>query len=93
MIYVSAPQPFRGSYWKRRPSLVATVMRPFTSAFRPTLRLSIGHRFASTGTEAAQKKAQDALGSLQKTAEKAWDSAKTFLGPVGEKAGNMLGGE
>jgi len=66
-------------------------MRPFTSAFRPALRQSAGRRFASTNTEAAQKKAQDALGSLQRNAEKAWGSAKKFLGPVGEKAGNMFG--
>jgi F-type H+-transporting ATPase subunit g len=68
-------------------------MGPFTTAFRPFLRQSVGRRFASTNTEGAQKKAQDALGSVQKNAEKAWESVKKVLGPVGEKAGNMLGCE
>ncbi|KZP10460.1 hypothetical protein FIBSPDRAFT_833460 [Athelia psychrophila] len=66
-------------------------MPRFTSSFRPVARQVAGRRFASTSTEAAQKKAQDALGGAQKTAEQVWASAKKFLGPVGEKAGNMLG--
>lgn len=68
-------------------------MPRFTSSFRPVARQVAGRRFASTSTEAAQKKAQDALGGAQKTAEQVWASAKKFLGPVGEKAGNMLGCE
>lgn len=69
-------------------------MRPFNSALRSALRQSAaGRRFASSQTEAAQKKAQDALGAAQKNAEKALEAGKKFLGPVGEKAGNMLGGQ
>jgi F-type H+-transporting ATPase subunit g len=68
-------------------------MRPFTTALRPFFRQSAGRRYASTNSEGAQKKAQDALGSVQKNAEKAWETAKKALGPVGEKAGNMLGCE
>jgi hypothetical protein len=67
------------------------MRHPFTTAFRPFLRQSAGRRFASTNTEGAQKKAQDALGSVQKNAEKAWETTKKALGPAGEKAGNMLG--
>ncbi|KIM73295.1 hypothetical protein PILCRDRAFT_829234 [Piloderma croceum F 1598] len=67
------------------------MRHPFTTAFRPFLRQSAGRRFASTNTEGAQKKAQDALGSVQKNAERAWETAKKALGPLGEKAGNMLG--
>ncbi|KAF7966735.1 hypothetical protein HWV62_37259 [Athelia sp. TMB] len=66
-------------------------MRPYTSSFRPVARQVAGRRFASTSTETAQKKAQDALGGAQKSAEQLWASAKKLLGPVGEKAGNMLG--
>lgn len=69
------------------------TMRPFTSTLRPAVRQMAGRRFASTNTEAAQKKAQDALSGVQKNAEQIWASAKKFLGPVGEKAGNMLGCE
>lgn len=53
-------------------------------------------RFASTNpggsTEAAQKKAQDALASAQKYAGEASEAAKKFLGPAGEKAASFLGG-
>lgn len=51
-------------------------------------------RFASTNpsTEAAQKKAQDALASAQKYAGQAVDQGKKFLGPLGERLGNLLGG-
>jgi hypothetical protein len=71
-------------------------MRPYTTAIRPLVRQSAGRRFASsssTGTEAAQKRAQDALGSMQKNAEKVWESARKFMGPVGETMGNLLGCE
>lgn len=53
-------------------------------------RASTSKRFASS-TESGQQKAQDALGVAQKTAEKLWESAQKFLGPLGEKAGNLLG--
>jgi F-type H+-transporting ATPase subunit g len=69
------------------------MRQPFTTAFRPFLRQSAGRRFASTNSEGTQKKAQDALGSVQKNAEKAWETTKKALGPFGEKAGNMLGCE
>lgn len=53
-------------------------------------------RFASStpggGTEAAQKKAQDALASAQKFAGQAVETGKQYLGPVGERFGNLLGG-
>ncbi|GJE85530.1 ATP synthase subunit g, mitochondrial [Phanerochaete sordida] len=50
-------------------------------------------RFASTNpsTEAAQKKAQDALASAQKYAGQAVESGKKFLGPFGDKLGNLFG--
>ncbi|KAF9049098.1 mitochondrial ATP synthase g subunit-domain-containing protein [Panaeolus papilionaceus] len=48
-------------------------------------------RFASTSSDAAQKKAQDAFASAQKNAEKVWETVQKLLGPVGEKAGQMLG--
>ncbi|PPR02169.1 hypothetical protein CVT24_011357 [Panaeolus cyanescens] len=48
-------------------------------------------RFASTSSDAAQKKAQDALASAQKNAEKVWENVQKLLGPVGEKAGQLLG--
>jgi len=66
-----------------------------TSTFRQAVRSrpppSQSLRFASSTTETAQKKAQDALGSAQKTAEKLWESSKKILGPLGERAGTMLG--
>lgn len=53
-------------------------------------------RFASStpgsSTEAAQKKAQDALASAQKFASEASAKGKQALGPVGERLGNLLGG-
>lgn len=72
------------------------------TAFSTTLRVArqartpTGKRFASNiseQTEAAQKKAQDALANAQKTAEKVLESAKGYMGPAGEKAASMLGGE
>jgi len=58
------------------------------SFLRQSLRLQ-QRRFAST--ESAQKKATEALSDAGKTAEKVLEGAKKFLGPVGEKAGNLLG--
>jgi len=49
-------------------------------------------RFASSAsTEAAQKKAQEALGVAQKQAERLFETAKKNLGPLSERAGVMLG--
>ncbi|KII84325.1 hypothetical protein PLICRDRAFT_167855 [Plicaturopsis crispa FD-325 SS-3] len=70
-------------------------MRSALTPLRPAIRSRLPpHRLASTNAsaEAAQKKAQEALGSAQKQAERLWESTKKFLGPVGEKAGNLLGG-
>ena len=51
-------------------------------------------RFASStpSTEEVQKKAQDALASVQKGLGQAFETGKRLLGPVGEKAATMLGG-
>ena len=49
-------------------------------------------RLASNSTEAAQKKAQEALTSAQKVAEKAWAATRSFLGPVGERFSGLSGG-
>ncbi|KAL4062191.1 mitochondrial ATP synthase g subunit-domain-containing protein [Scleroderma yunnanense] len=66
-----------------------------TSLFRRAVRQSThSTRFASstsTAAEAAQKKAQDALGTAQKQAEQLFDTAKRSLGPLGERIGIMLG--
>ncbi|KAI1792059.1 mitochondrial ATP synthase g subunit-domain-containing protein [Ganoderma leucocontextum] len=50
-------------------------------------------RFASStpSSEELQKKAQDALSSVQKGLGQAFEAGKKFLGPVGEKAGTLLG--
>lgn len=63
----------------------------FRQAARPRRLPTQYSRFASSNAESAQKKTQDALGSAQKTAEKLWESSKKFLGPLGERAGSMLG--
>ncbi|KAL0945217.1 hypothetical protein HGRIS_000729 [Hohenbuehelia grisea] len=83
-----------------RPVLQAAPLRQF--ATRPVTRAQrsftirrAGQRFASSSTnpsvEATQKKAQDALGSLQKNAEKIWGTTKKLLEPVTDKAGQLLG--
>ncbi|KAI0071252.1 hypothetical protein K474DRAFT_1712621 [Panus rudis PR-1116 ss-1] len=53
-------------------------------------------RFASSTpggstSESAQKKAEEAFATAQKYACQAVETGKKFLGPVGEKAGNLLG--
>ena len=53
-----------------------SISSPFSTTFRPFLRQSAGRRIATTDTEGTQQKAQDALGSVQKNAEKAWETAK-----------------
>lgn len=59
------------------------------SAARSAFRRPNGTRFNSTSTE---KKAQDALAGAQKTAVKGWEKLVQFLGPAGQKLGNLLGG-
>jgi len=70
-------------------SVVSTSI--FRQAARPRRFPTQSSRFASSTSETAQKKAQDAFGSAQKTAEKLWESSKKFLGPLGDRAGTMLG--
>jgi len=65
------------------------MRHPFTTTLRPFLRQSAGRRFASTNTEGAQKKAQDALGSVQKNAEKRLGHDKKSIGP-GRREGGQL---
>ena len=50
-------------------------------------------RFASStpSAEEMQKKAQETLSSVQKGLGQAFETGKRFLGPLGEKAGTMLG--
>ncbi|TFK50161.1 hypothetical protein OE88DRAFT_1632117 [Heliocybe sulcata] len=48
-------------------------------------------RMASTSTENAQKKAQEYLATAQKYGTQGLETAKQALGPVGDRAGNMLG--
>lgn len=72
----------------------ATLLRQsLARQFVRQQRLAAQKRFNSTSTENAQQKAQDALAAAQKNAGKVWESAQKFLGPLGEKAGNLLGGE
>ncbi|KAG6831729.1 hypothetical protein H0H87_004280 [Tephrocybe sp. NHM501043] len=72
-----------------RPALPTTLRH--TVLRRAAAPNTIRARFASTSTDAAQQKAKDALGSAAQTAGKAWEGAVKFLGPVGERAGNLLG--
>lgn len=51
---------------------------------------TLSKRFNSSTSENA-KKAQDALASAQATAARVLSSVQKALGPVGEKAGNLLG--
>ena len=50
-------------------------------------------RFASStpSAEEMQKKAQETFASAQKTLGQAFETGKRLLGPLGEKAGTMLG--
>ena len=97
-----------GHFWRRLGHRVAHFlndMRPVISSTalrRPVARHSFrSHLFrqtrftsssANTASTGAEKKAQDTLGNLGKNAERLWEGTKTFLGPVGERVGNMLGG-
>lgn len=72
---------------------------PFrTAQLRPRPNVRVQRRFASSSpgginTEEAQKKAQEALASAGKRLGQAVEVGKKYMGPVGEKAGNMLGCE
>ncbi|GLB37810.1 putative mitochondrial ATP synthase g subunit [Lyophyllum shimeji] len=70
-----------------RPALPTTLRQTFIR------RAPTQTRFASSNStvETAQQKAKEALNSAQKTAEKLGEGAVKFLGPAGEKAGNLLG--
>lgn len=75
-----------------RPSLPASLLRH--SLARNTFhqqRAVAAKRFATSSTEGAQQKAQDALASIQKNAGKFFGGVKNFLEPVGERAGQLLG--
>lgn len=52
---------------------------------------SFSKRFGSTTAENTQKKAADALSTAQATALRFLHGAQKALGPIGEKAGNLLG--
>jgi len=66
-------------------------MRP-TSLFVAARRVpQQSRRMVSTSTENAQKKAQEYMATAQKYGAQGFETAKKALGPVGEKAGNMLG--
>ncbi|EIW58045.1 F1F0 ATP synthase subunit g [Trametes versicolor FP-101664 SS1] len=79
------------------------MVRPLSArlaqALRPrrlpqsTPRVRQQQRFASTtpSTEELQKKATETLATVQKGLGQAFEAGKKFLGPVGEKAGNLLG--
>ncbi len=70
------------------PASSASLKRSFA---RSSFRRFNGARFNSTSS--TEKKAQDTLAGAQKAAGKAWESTVKFLGPVGERLGNLLGGE
>ena len=80
--------------------MVRPVSARLAQALRPRRipqshsRLHQQQRFASStpGSEELQKKAQDALSSVQKGLGQAFEAGRKFLGPVGEKAGTLLGG-
>ncbi|KAF8325938.1 mitochondrial ATP synthase g subunit-domain-containing protein [Amanita rubescens] len=67
-------------------------MRPALPSF--TLRRSVQRIFtrnASSGTDGAQKKAQDVLSGAQKQAGQIWETSKKMLEPAGQRLGGMLG--
>ncbi|GBE90012.1 mitochondrial ATP synthase g subunit-domain-containing protein [Sparassis latifolia] len=81
------------------------MVRPPSVAFRlsqarprvpthPRLHRSHQARYTSSGPSGAdaQKKAQEALSSVQKQLGQAFEAGKKYLGPLGEKFGNLLGG-
>ncbi|PPQ69278.1 hypothetical protein CVT25_005935 [Psilocybe cyanescens] len=76
-----------------RPAVPASLFRH--SLARQALgqqRSAASKRFASSASESqAQKKAQETFASVQKNAGKFFESAQKFLGPAGDKLGNLLG--
>lgn len=92
---------YHPSHWRTAVNMVRPTLR-LSQSLRPR-RVPQSHprtqhqtRFASTNpggnTEAAQKKAQDALATAQKYAGDAAEATKKFLGPAGEKAAGFFGG-
>ncbi|THH14228.1 hypothetical protein EW146_g6081 [Bondarzewia mesenterica] len=71
--------------------MIRTSANPFRFAKPRSLLRAQPKRFASTNTDAAQKKAQEALSGAQKGAEKAWEATRKFLGPVGDRLSGLLG--
>lgn len=78
-------------------------MSMFRAAFsRQALRrVQVRHNSSSSSTankagdtaKLAQQKASEALGSAQKVAEKGFAQFQSATGKVGEKAGDLLGGQ
>ena len=73
----------------RSSTFASTLLRQQRQALRVK---GPARRWNSTQSD-AQKKAQDSLASAKAAAEKVFESAKKVLGPVGEKAGQLLGCE
>ncbi|TFK64261.1 hypothetical protein BDN72DRAFT_846741 [Pluteus cervinus] len=85
-----------------RPTFSTSTFRHSLASSRTTLRANRSRftqqRFSSStpgssnSTDAAQKKAQEALASASKNATQLWESARTkVLEPVGQAVGKMLG--
>jgi hypothetical protein len=75
-----------------RPPTLSSVLRG--PALRHSFRsqhLAPARFVSSNASEAAQKKAQDAMGNLGKTAENVWQRTKMVLGTVGNGLASMLG--
>ncbi|KAM6504032.1 Mitochondrial ATP synthase g subunit domain containing protein [Amanita muscaria] len=72
-----------------RPALSSSTLRRAVKG--NTLKHRIFTRNASSETEGAQKKAQDALATAQKQAGQLWQSTKKFLEPAGQRFGGLLG--
>ncbi|KZV77497.1 hypothetical protein PENSPDRAFT_620979 [Peniophora sp. CONT] len=72
---------------------MSAAMRPSSSTLRVLRQRSAfaQRRFASSTTENAEKKAKETLAAAQKQAEKAWESASKYMGPLGERLGSLLG--
>uniref|UniRef100_A0A8H8CF21 Uncharacterized protein n=1 Tax=Psilocybe cubensis TaxID=181762 RepID=A0A8H8CF21_PSICU len=71
-----------------RPAVPASLLRHSLARQQRSVATK---RYASTDSSQAQKKAQETLASVQKNASKFFENAQKFLGPVGEKVGNLLG--
>jgi F-type H+-transporting ATPase subunit g len=64
-----------------------------STTLRALLRARAPRRFASTSSssEAAQKKAQEALGAASAAAVRAGEYARSALGPFGARLSGLLG--